>query len=294
MLHEVSSVQNQNGTALTAYPLPRNEIALEWHPTCHSGQCNVNRKAREPTIMTKPSYLFRGLFLPPLLVTAGCAAGLGTLGTIGTLADLVRSYRQADAAPQPVQVLAEVQRVDARRQSIQVETPDGRAGSVIYDLGTQVVHEDRPFPITSLGPGDVVNLRIQEVDRNNLYASRIEVVQLSGDADSGAEDDADLPARELGGAQPGRQAADTVSPPSLHRIRGSVDEIDAERGTFELTTEAGTVVTVSLPFNPRSEVLERFRTLRSGESVRVEVQPLFGTRVELHRFEQESGPGQPE
>jgi hypothetical protein len=208
------------------------------------------------------SFCRRAALLPFVLVTAGCGAGLGTVSTLGTLAELFRVGLPGHS-PQQVEVTAEVQALDMRRQLIQVATTDGRAGGVTYDLSTVVVREQQPYPITGLQPGDVVNLQLQQAAQNVLYASRIEVVQLA------REDTA---------------PADTVAAAQLQELTGEVGEIDPERGTFQLLTADRGTFTVSLPFNPPTRTVERFRQLRSGDTVRVEGQPLSGSRMELTRF----------
>jgi hypothetical protein len=242
------------------------------------------------------SYFRLAVTLPLVLGTAGCAVGLGTVGTIGSLAELVRSLRATGPTAQPVQVTAEVQRVDTRRQLLQVETPDGRAGGVAFDLSTTVVHGDGPFPISSLGPGDLVNLHLQEVEQNNLYAIRIEVVQLA------SEENAEPEVAEPAGGAPVRDAQqetarthvrerpadgaelEDATLPSPQRLTGEVGTVEQDRGRFELNVEGREALTVSLPFNPPPAVANRFRRLEQGETVSVEVEPLAERRVELRRF----------
>jgi hypothetical protein len=254
----------------------------------------------------------RALLLPLVLVAASCGIGLGTVGTLGTLTELVRSARAPGQAAQPVQITAEVQRVEPRRQLIHVQTADGRAGGVIFDLGTVVLHEDQPYPITSLEPGDVVNLQLQEVAQNNLYANRIEVVQLASEdpapasvpgeaaapvtapvpeepappAETPLPGGPPAPAERAVPAEPAPRA-ERIAPAAPQTYEGEVGEIDLERGMFELQTEERGTITVSLPFNPPAAALERFENLQSGETLRVEAHPLTGTRVELRRFSRE-------
>jgi hypothetical protein len=204
----------------------------------------------------------RIVYVPLVVVAAGCGGGLGTVGTLGTLVELL-GVGLPGSSPQRVQITAEVQRVDMRRQLIQVETPDGRAGGVIYDLGTVVLHEEQPYPITALQPGDVVNLQLEQAAQNSLYASRIEVVEL---------------------AREDSIAADTAATARLQEFDGMVGEIDRERGTFELRSPDGRTLIISLPYNPPVVMVERFQGLQSGDAARVEGYPLNGNRVELARF----------
>jgi hypothetical protein len=113
---------------------------------------------------------------------AGCGMGLGTLGSLGTVAELLAGAGRPGASPEQVQITAAVQDVDVRRQMIRVETEDGRAGGVTFDLGTRVVRGGEAYPLNALSPGDVVNLHLEESAPRSLHAIRIEVVRLADDA----------------------------------------------------------------------------------------------------------------
>jgi hypothetical protein len=48
---------------------------------------------------------------------------------------------------------------------------------VRYDQQTAVVYQNQQYPVTALEQGDVVNLQVVQNGSNDLYASRIDVVQ---------------------------------------------------------------------------------------------------------------------
>jgi hypothetical protein len=71
---------------------------------------------------------------------------------------------------------------------------------------------------------------------------------------------------------------------NLQSIQGNVRQIDSRNGVF--TVDAGNygLLTVSLPNNPRSSDVSRFRSLRSGDYVRFYGVFLNDSRVELRQF----------
>jgi hypothetical protein len=109
-----------------------------------------------------------------LTTTAGCAGvNLGSIGNV--LGGVLGSV--AGVGEQPGQLVVEVQGVDARRQLIHVRTQHGETGAVMYDQNTVVVYQRQQYPVTALEPGDIAGMQVQEIDRNRLYTSRIDVQQ---------------------------------------------------------------------------------------------------------------------
>jgi hypothetical protein len=191
------------------------------------------------------------------LTLGGCGTQLGGLGEIlgGVLGGGGQSSRP----------LVEIQQVDTRRQAIHVRTEDGRTGAVRYDRNTQVIYRQQQYPVTALERGDVAYLEVQETGGGELYASRVLVHQS---------------VQERSGQTAG-SGAGTVG--RLEAFSGRVVQIHPQVGSFELQTSGGTV-TVSLPANASSAAVQRFRTLRSGETVRVEGSWLTAGTIELYRF----------
>lgn len=251
--------------------------------------------------MKNISFFLRPFVLPLVLLTAGCGAGigstLGTLGTLGSIAELLASPRQAQPPPQQVELTAEVRQVDARRQLIQVETADGRAGGVMYDLATTVVHEQQPYPITSLQPGDVVELLLERAAHNNLYARRIAVVRLAREdslradtvrVDSVRVDSVRVDTVRVDTVRVGPVVADPAprpdTLPAVRQLVGEVGRVEVDDRRFRLHAGQADSVEVTLPPAPPAEMLERFLRLSRGDTVRVEVRPLGSQRGELRRF----------
>jgi hypothetical protein len=70
---------------------------------------------------------------------------------------------------------------------------------------------------------------------------------------------------------------------NVQSIQGNVRQVDTRNGLF--TVESGNgLLTVSLPYNPRSTDVSRFQSLRSGDFVRFYGVFLNNSRVELRQF----------
>jgi len=113
--------------------------------------------------------------LAALLLTTACSGG----GALGTLSDILGTMGGVGGTGQQQQgqVQVEVQSVDVNQQRIYVRTQQGQSGSVLFDQQTQVIYQQQRHQVTNLEPGDIVNLTVQQVGQNELYASRIDVVQ---------------------------------------------------------------------------------------------------------------------
>jgi hypothetical protein len=153
--------------------------------------------------------------------------------------------------------VAEVQSVDTRNQRIQVVTEAGQSGGVAYDQRTRVVYRNQDYPVTALERGDVVRMRVQDTGQV-LYTDYILVEQS---------------VRERTGQTGATQT-----------IEGRVGRVDQQQGWFELSDAFGATILVTMPFNPRTTDLNRFRALRGGETVRLSGRWLTQARFELERF----------
>ncbi|MBW3569960.1 MAG: hypothetical protein KY467_02525 [Gemmatimonadetes bacterium] len=206
----------------------------------------------------------RHLAAAAFTVTAlsGCAGtNLGALGDIlgGAMGGPGQQGQQG-------QVVVEVQGVDARQQVIAVRTQQGQQGNVMYDQNTIVVYQNQQYPVTALERGDVVSMQVQQTQRGQPYASRIDVQQSVQERTGQA------------GSVGGTGAAG-----QLQQMAGRVGQIDHNRGTFQLQTQQGTFV-VSLPYNPGNATTDYFHRLRTGQTVRLEGTFMGNGRVELYRF----------
>ncbi len=192
---------------------------------------------------------------------SGCGGNLGALGDIlGGMGGGQQGQGQGQG-----QLVVEIQGVDERRQSIQVRTQDGRTGTVRYDQNTQVIYRQQQYPVTALERGDVAELQVQQLQNNEIYAQRV-LVQQSVQERTG----------QAGATQPGTAG-------QMQQISGRVGQVNAQAGMFELQTPSG-MLTVSLPANSTAQTVNRFRSLRPGESVTLEGSWVSAGMVELYRF----------
>jgi hypothetical protein len=114
-----------------------------------------------------------------LAVLPGCAAGGGGMGGLGDILGSVLggATGQGQGQQQAQTVQAEVQQLDTQRQRLSIRTSQGQTGTVLYDQQTVVVYRQQQYPVTALERGDVVNLQLQQTSQNDVYVSRVDVVQ---------------------------------------------------------------------------------------------------------------------
>lgn len=119
-----------------------------------------------------------------LAVLPGCAGGgmggMGGLGGIlGSVLGGVMGGGQGGQGgqQQSQQVQAEIQEVDTRNSRMSIRTQQGQGGWVRFDQQTVVVYRQQQYPVTALERGDVVNLQLQQLSQNEVYVSRVDVVQ---------------------------------------------------------------------------------------------------------------------
>jgi hypothetical protein len=108
-------------------------------------------------------------------------------------------------------------------------------------------------------------MEVQQLQNNEIYVSRV-LVQQSVQERTGQATTA--PAGTVGAVQ---------------QMSGRVGQINGQAGMFELQTAGGTI-TVSLPANASGAAVDRFRRLRTGESVTIQGSYVSAAMVELYRF----------
>lgn len=163
-------------------------------------------------------------------------------------------------------ITGEVRQVDTRRQRIELVTHEGRREVVDYDRRTRVVYRRQEYPVSALERGDEVSLRVRQGTRGELYTDYVHVRRSVSDrGGSGGYEDYGGSAR-------------------VERLEGRVEYVSRDRGQFSVRDRYGREVLVSLPYRARSRDVDRFRRLRRGEQVRVEVERLNERRAELVRF----------
>jgi hypothetical protein len=198
-------------------------------------------------------------------VLATAAGGCSQMGPIG---DVLGGVLSPAGGANDGEVGGEVRNVDPQRQQITLQLQDGRTGTVMYDNRTQVVYQQRQYPVTALEPGDYVIVRVQQTQNGGAYTDYIFVQQS---------------VQERTGGVYGNDTGGTYGGSQLQQLTGNVGQVDYNRGTFELRTNQGTTV-VTMPYNPRVSEADRFRRLRGGDYVRVEGRYVTRDRFELERF----------
>jgi hypothetical protein len=187
-----------------------------------------------------------------LLVGAlGACANTGGLG--GILGSVLGGNSQS-------QISGTVRGVDTRSQLISIQQSNGRTATVTYDNQTQVVYQNRNYPITALQYGDQVTARIQNTSNNANYTDLIQVDQ-SVSSNTG-----------------------TTGTSNAQSLQGTVRQVDTRNGLFTIDAGGNVTLTVTMPYRPSNADQNRFQNLRSGDYVRFYGVFVNNTRVELRQF----------
>jgi tRNA(Ile2) C34 agmatinyltransferase TiaS len=187
------------------------------------------------------------------VVVLSAAVSLSGCAQAGTLGDILGGVLNAPAQT----VAGTIQGVDTRAQQIFLRTSDNQTVAISYDDRTAVVYQQQNYPVTALESGDQVNLRVTNSSNGQYYTDRIDVTSSVSNSSSNAD---------------------------VQTFQGTVRQVDYSNGAFTIATSNQGVVTVTLPYNPRSQDVDRFRSLRSGDYVRFYGTYLTNTRVELRQF----------
>jgi hypothetical protein len=186
-------------------------------------------------------------------IALAAALGLSACSQAGTLGDILGGVLNSPAQT----VAGTVQGVDTRAQQLFIRTSDNQTVAISYDDRTDVVYQNQTYPVTALESGDQVNIRIQNTTNGGYYADRIDVTSSATSNPSGG---------------------------NVQSVQGTVRQVDLTNGAFTIATSNQGVLTVTLPYNPRSSDVDRFRNLRSGDYVRLYGVYLTNSRVELRQF----------
>jgi hypothetical protein len=199
--------------------------------------------------MTSRSVARRGAAAAMLLLAGACsqAASLGNV-----LGSVLRQGQQSGN-----QVSGHIAGVDTRSQQIGLQQPNGQTVAITYDNQTQVVYQNKSYPVTSLERGDQVTARIQS-GSNGYYTDLVQV---------------DQPV----------QGSNAESSGNVQSIQGVVRQIDQQNGLFTMDVNQ-TRITVAMPYSPSRADLNRFQRLRSGDNVRIAGVLVGNSRVELRGF----------
>jgi hypothetical protein len=199
--------------------------------------------------MTIRSIARRGAAAAMLVVLGACSQAGGLGNVLGSV--LGQQQQQGN------QVSGRIAGVDTRSQQIGVQQSNGQTVAIMYDNQTQVVYQNKSYPVTSLERGDQVTARIQSAN-NGYYTDLVQV---------------DQPV----------QGSTAASSENVQSIQGVVRQVDLQNGLFTMDVNQ-TRVTVSMPYSPSRTDLNRFQSLRSGDNVRIAGVFLNNSRVELRQF----------
>jgi len=204
---------------------------------------------------TMQDTLRRAAGVASMLMLATACSQLGTLGSV----------LGGGASPQGGQVSGTVQGVDTRNQQIVVQQQNGQSLALQFDAQTQVTYQNRNYAVTNLERGDRVTARIQATNNGGYYTDLVQV----DESVSGS-----------GGTVYGSNG----SSGNVQTLQGTVRQVDRANGWFTLDVGNSNTITVSLPYNPSQNDVNRFQNLRPGEAVRLYGVFLNNNRVELRRF----------
>jgi Domain of unknown function (DUF5666) len=157
-----------------------------------------------------------------------------------------------------------VERVDLNARQVYVRPNGGPRRVVVYSRDAQVFYRGREYPVTRLVPGDVVAMQIKPDRRGEPYVDLIRVQE---------ETVSDRGRRE-----------DLTTAPRIQRLAGTVESINRRDDSFELNNRPGQIVSVDLSEYVRDSDKERFRTLRTGDRVRIEGKYVASDRFEMLSF----------
>lgn len=205
----------------------------------------------------------RAAAVPSILIALAACSSLGGLGSV-----------LGGGQQQTGQVSGVVQNVDTRNQQIVLQATNGQQVALFFNQQTQVTYQNRAYSVMNLERGDRVTARVQQAQNGGYYTDLVQVdqsVQTSnGDVYSST------PSRVQGSGGYGDGTVQT--------LQGTVRQVDRRNGVFVLDVGNYNTLTVSLPYNPTQNDLNRFQTLRVGDSVRITGVYLNNNRVELRRF----------
>ena len=184
-----------------------------------------------------------------IAATGACSSGLGNV--LGSVLGGGGQQQQSG------QLTGTIRAVNANNQQITIQQSNGQSVAVSYDNQTQVVYQNQRYSVSSLEYGDRVTASVRQA-RNGYYTDYVQVDQSVSTTGTGSSG-------------------------SVQSIQVNVRQVDSRNGLFTVESNNG-VLTVSLPYNPRSADVDRFQRLRQGEYVRFYGVFLNNSRVELRQF----------
>ena len=159
------------------------------------------------------------------------------------------------------QVSGTIAGVNTRLQQIGIQQSNGQTVTVGYDNNTKVVYQNQNYPVSSLEYGDEVTARVAN-NSNTQSGYYTDLIQVD---------------RSVSGGGTGTSG-------NVQQFEGTIRSIDRTNGYFSISSNNYGTLTVSMPYNPRQEDLNRFNNLRNGDFVRLSGLLLNNSRVELRQF----------
>jgi hypothetical protein len=190
-----------------------------------------------------------------VILSSGCAQAGGLGEILGGVLNAPAGGQQGN------QIAGTVQSVDTRSQLVYITQSNGQSVPFQYDNQTQVSYQNQNYPVTALERGDEVTVRYQEIGNNSYY---VDYIQVNRSVSSGTT--------QGGSGQ-------------IYSLQGTVRSVDRAAGIFSMSVQDGGTITVSMPYNARSNDVYRFNNLRNGDYVRLQGEMLNNSRFELRQFE---------
>lgn len=193
------------------------------------------------------------------MVRAALVLALGGLVVVPACAPLGAQGRDGGWGWGDDRIVGEVRSVDTRRDRIDVRVAYGGTRSVRYDRRTVFVERGRRISPNHLRRGDDVRIRLDYNRRGTPVAERVEVIRSGWNDRSGAR--------------------------RVERVSGTVRSVDHGRRYFVLEPNRGRTLIIRVSERDlRGNDVRRWKRLRRGDRVGVEVQYRSGNEVRLVRF----------
>lgn len=188
-----------------------------------------------------------GAAVAVVAATGACSTGLGNV-----LGSVLGGGGQA----QSNQLSGTVRGINTSSQQLTIQQSNGQSVAVLYDNQTRVVYQNQTYSVANLEYGDEVTASIRQAQNGAYYTDYVQV---------------------------DRSVSSSASSGNVQQFQGNVRQVDSRNGLF--TVQSGNnLLTVSLPYNPRSSDVSRFQSLRPGDYVRFYGVFLNNSRVELRQF----------
>ncbi|HLA13902.1 MAG TPA: hypothetical protein VJZ25_02650 [Gemmatimonadaceae bacterium] len=183
-----------------------------------------------------------------VFAAGACSSGLGNI--LGSVLGGGGQGQQSN------QLSGTVRGIDANRQQLTIQQSNGQSVAILYDNQTRVVYQNQTYSVGNLEYGDQVTASIRQAQNGAYYTDYVQV---------------------------DRSVSSSASSGNVQQIQGNVRQVDSRNGVFTVVS-GNNLLTVSLPYNPRSTDVNRFQSLRSGDYVRFYGVFLSNSRVELRQF----------